>query len=517
MAIQKSDGFWGGGNIIGKLITASPFAKRPQSNNEFEQIANSLHPTLKARREQIGINLLGVDGGRRYVEARLSRFSAETKIEWEGGNRADGSKVTGRKDRSHNVPTLGRLVSKVNQYVFSEPPVRDGAEPDVIDSITNAGQSVDDLMKRVNRYVIAAGWCWLGVDAPDLPEGMILDAETKSRYKIRPYWKLYSPLDVVNWSISPTGFVNWCITQGHIMVDGGPRVGVNRVKVRILWEPGKVTVYNYSEDGKTITDSQSIDTKLDFVPLFPVGLISDEPMPFDDLESINRSIMDLESCNRENYFKAVYPQRYMPASAIENANQAYNKEGAEIGAAIVGLGYPILINPDDKEPGIIMPPADALKGMRDEITSLKGEMYETFGFALRHQTRQVESAEAKAWDHLDVEKVMRESAQRLEAAEKKAVEMSVAYDSEFPAWEPSYNTTFDIGDFTNEIQGIVMASAVSMPDSMARELRVKLLDRIDRIGARIEPEVREQILSDLSTWGPVADMQRIVNESMAGL
>jgi len=497
-SFRKGDSYWGGGNIKDpvKIAPGVDTATTPE-----EVIARRKNAILAARWDQLKINLLGLKGGRPYVEERLSRFSAESTMDWEGGKRPDGTTVTGRKDRSHNVPLLGRLATKVNQYVFSDLPNRDGADPEVLKKISSDGLTIDQFMANTSELLTSCGWCWISVDAPQLDPGTTFSKQDKADQNIRPYWNLWNPMQVVDWYINGAGVLEWLMTDTIDTDASQPLSKPSRKRVRRLWQPGKVIEFTFDGTKGAVTAGKVTELSLtDQVPFFPVGNVSPEPIGFDDLESINRTIMDLESCNRENFFKTVYAQMYLPASALQNVVQFFQVSAGEAADMVRGLGYPVMLNPDDAPPGLIMPDAAALKTIREEITELKAAMFETFGVTIRKQTKQVESAEAKAWDHQDIEAVMREYSSTLQDAEEKAVALSKAWDPDFKTWEPKYSTEFDVGDFGAEVQALVTMANVAMPDEMYKDLLRSLVDRKDQLGDKMTPERRKEVYEAIENF-----------------
>lgn len=463
-------------------------------------------PTLSKRELQLTINLLGLNGGRPYVDARLSRFAAETEIDWSGGTRPDGSESTGRLQQTHAFPYLGRINSKINQHVFNKEPVREGSDEDILKDITRDGRSINDIMREVSSYLLATKWCWIGVDAPMRKEdGEEFSIAEKEALKIRPYWQVYSPLDVLDWFFDEQGNLEWIKTQHLKYDDSNPATRPEPVRVVKLWEKGLVTEYTARKvRGKEVIEAEQFQLTLsDRIPFVLVGEISDKPTAFDDLESINRTIMDLGSVDRANFYNTNYPQLVLPSSVIQNAiNSNYATSATEAGKLIVGFKNPILVDKDDVTPSYLMPDSGGMGLLGERISTLRREMFEVVGLALENDSRQVESAEAKAWDFLDVAAVMKARAETLEDAERKAVAISKAWDAEFDEWEPVYNHDFDIGNFKDEISALVMAGNMPVPASVSREVVKKLVDRLDRIGAPIDKETKTIILEELNSWNP---------------
>ena len=173
--------------------------KRKQEEEKQPVVMVRRNPVYDARSWQMTVNTLALSGGREYVNERLSRYAGESRIDWEGGTRSDGTKVTGRRQQSHAFPYPRRIADKINQHVFSELPKREGANEDFLLDASADGKSVDDLMLIANDYLTSCGWCWIGVDMPSIPEGEQVSIAQKQADKIRPYWQIYSPLTVKDW------------------------------------------------------------------------------------------------------------------------------------------------------------------------------------------------------------------------------------------------------------------------------------------------------------------------------
>lgn len=498
--------------------TISGYNEMPDNPTPEEVIAFREHPAYSARKKQVTINMLGLAGGRPYVNARLSRFAGENEIDWIGGKRPDGSSATGRLQQTHSFPYLNRISTKINQYVFQEQPEREGGNADVIKDITRNGQSVNDLMREVSALIFATKWCWIGVDAPARKEdGAQYSQAEKDALKIRPYWQLYSPLDVMDWKFDERGELLWLKSKRVKYDDADPFSVPTPNTVISLWEKGKVTEYTVIEksdrryssgrriklEAEEIPLTNSMGAPLSVVPFVLCGDADAAPQPFDDLESINRSIMDLGSVDRANFFNASYPQLVLPASVMARSIQdGYAKSVTEVARLLIGFKYPITVEKDDQTPSYLMPDASAMAGLSDRIDRLKADLFEVVGLALEKNSRQVASAESKAWDNLDVSAVMTARAEQLEDIERKVLDVCLAWEAGFDVWEPKYNTNFDVGDFEAEIAALVAAGNMSLPAKVAQYITRKIVERVDRIGSRSDPEMLKELEDEISNWNP---------------
>ena len=408
-------------------------------SDPIKTLVTRKNEVLIARENQLEINLLGYHGGQPYIDARLSRFAAESDIDWNGGNRKDGSYVNGRKEMSYVVPYLDRIVTKIDQYVFGIIPNRTNLDTEIEQDITSNGESLNTLMAEVSSYLTVNGWCWLGVDAPAIPIDTQISQVDKSQNKIRPYAQVYSANQVVDWYISPDGTIQWLITETREYIAKNPLETPYYQLVRRLWEPGKVTKIIIDEDKNEHIVEEILLSYTDKVPFVLVGKPSKEPHMFDSLESINRTILDLCSANNANYYHTVYPQLVLPASVMDTVMSAYDVNAETATTMIKGFAYPILLNENDATPAYLMPDASSIGSMRSELDSLKNELYESVGLLLKKESKQVESAEAKRWDTLDLDMLIRARAEKLEEAEQKIAKIFNGWDSEIPEWDVVYN------------------------------------------------------------------------------
>ena len=122
--------------------------------------ASRRHRILDARASQLSRNLLVKDGGRPYIDDRLSRFPCESTLSWNG----DGDKVPSRPDRAFLINYASRIVTKIGQYVFGQDVIREGIDEAFEDDTTRTGRSVNEFMQDVDANYTAGQWAWIGID-----------------------------------------------------------------------------------------------------------------------------------------------------------------------------------------------------------------------------------------------------------------------------------------------------------------------------------------------------------------
>ena len=472
-----------------------------------EIVGTRKHIIMHAREEQLTINILGWHGGRPYIDTRLSRFAAESDTDWNGGKRGDFN-VSGRREQAHNLPYLARIIEKINQYTFGVLPDRDGADPKILADITRTGESLDKVMGEVNSYITATRWCWIKVDAPNTSDREVTEKE-KIDEKIRPYWSVMSPMSVVDWKMDDQGNMLWVLEEWENYEADDPRVLPTLTLMRTLWEPGKITDYELMVNDKSeeewVQKEEKEMEQMTEVPIFPVGDISALPHFFDDTEGTNRAIMNLGSCNYANFFRCVYPQMYLPASVLKTIMQSFKVTATKATDMILGYKYPIFVDPEDKEPGLLMPDAASIESIRKEITELVHEMFGTIGLIHQNQTTSAQSGISKEYDFQDIVGVVRERAGMLEDAEKKAIKLSKMWDPEFKEWDPKYNRKVSVGTAKDVIDSIVAGNNIDMPSELKKLALQKWFEHLKTLGnGRIPDDAQEAILEAIAEWEETA-------------
>jgi hypothetical protein len=208
------------------------------------------------------------------------------------------------------------------------------------------------------------------------------------------------------------------------------------------------------------------------VPFVPVGLLADAPWWFDDVERIQRSLLDMHSAKDTAIHKAVFPLLVVPES-MQRAMQI-EQLSSDQARVKIGLGHPISEAAD--ESGItrwLSGTTVDLAFIRQEIDRLADELFRIVGLAMSvPESRQVASAEAKQWDHLDPEAVLRERATLLEEAEHKVVELTAAVGGPtFRPYTPVYGKQFDVSDFEADLRAIASAGGMSLPPKAEKLLQ----------------------------------------------
>jgi len=488
---------------------------------QSDKRATREHLILTDRKTQIQRNLMADAGGGPYINDRLTRFPSESKLSWEGSS--DGT-IRSRKERAFLINYAGRVTTKIIQYVFSQGVARDGIDAVFRKDATKTGMTIDNLMKQVGRNQIAGQWSWIGIDrgtpgidpATGKPGRRSVAARKQAGDRI--FWTHWRADEVVDWCFNSDGTLKWLITQTDEYDNADPAGDPETRRVRTLWEEGEgVRMFMKPGTSTDIEREEEFKLSAKVVPFVLHGRPSTAPHWFDDVERIQASMLNLESAHHENLIKAVFPQLIIPSSLIRELMAMSSRTFDEALEMVRGIEFPMMEPTEDKGlTRLIMPNAADMKAIPDELKRRRGELFEVVGQALRGtDTKQVQSADSKAWDHQDVEASLADNAEELEESETKAVDISRQLDTTFDDYVPSYPRQFDLPDLENDWRILTeMENTSNLPETILRaiaKVKVKVLDKVYHLDETTLEEANQEI-DDMD----FADLQAMVTAPLPG-
>jgi hypothetical protein len=475
-------------------------------------LATRTHKTLADRLDAIRINLLAHAGGPAYITERLCRWPSEADVDYFGDQPNTNTQLAATYLNNGQLKTIGRLqraflnnyarriTCKINQYVFQGAPTRTGIDPAWAIDVTQTGASINQFMDQVSELLTVCRWCWIGVDRP-AAVGPRSKADVE-RSGDRVYWQLYDPTEIVDWNFDAHGKLTWLLLERSEYTNTDPRVEAAEQTVRYLYEPGRVTRMPFADDQETFVEMTETPTGYTGIPFTLVGNATSASWWFDDVERIQRSIMDLHSSLDTSIFKSVFPVLVVSQTFSDSLRS--DKIDANAARRKIGTGNPIVESAE--ESGItrwLSGTATDLKFIRDEIDRRQSDLYDTVGLAMKTpESRQVASAEAKAWDHLDTEAVLAERAGILEEAEQRSVELSSLFGGAiFKPYKVSYQRRFDLSDFAADIKAITEAGALNLPPEAEKMLAKAAMRSAGKRFSNTPQEI-DAVMKAIDTYEP---------------
>jgi hypothetical protein len=358
-----------------------------------------LHPYLTARLVQLNLNSLVLNGGREYIDTRLSRFPAESDIDFLGLSDSDAATLQtqpcdGRKARAFVPNHAGRISDKINQYVFQTPVTRESIDPFFAMDVSATGESITQFMSRASTVLTGHGWGWVCVDRTTGSPGETI--QSRKQRGDRLFWKILHPQSVINWQFDSSGRLLWAVVKEAVSIQETPfsdRTNEDRV---FVWEPGFISTYD--EKGNALEEKKP--TGYPEIPLACFGQPSPLPWWFDSVEACMKTILDKQSALDTAIYKSVFPLLVLPVSVQENARLDGVAE-TDVQKTVrlkIGMCNPVTEKPDEKSiTRYVTGQTTDLKFIREEIMASMNELYETVGLALKTESKAAQSGEAKAW------------------------------------------------------------------------------------------------------------------------
>jgi len=467
-----------------------------------EIIATRVNKTLTARRDQILLNIAAWKGGRPYIEQRLWRAPNESDLSWSGTSGSSGFNSAGRVQRAALVNDAGRVVSKITQYLFKQPAERTGIDEEWAADVTGSGISVLNFWIDVSERLTAGQWLWLQADRMPQP----VDPETgmprprtlleKQLDKDIVRWSVWPCYAVPDWSFAPDGKLRWLITEGVTIDDSDPSVKAEEKRVRTLWTKTAtgVEISQYAIDkGKTanisLIQEPTVVPGMDEIPFVLVGTPSVDPWWFDDVESLQAQMLNLDSLQFENLVRTVFPQLVIGETMLASLEmKLVERVGATNGQRMMecvrevirGLDSPMVESANEK--GItrfIQPAHGDQQTLPGDIDRKRKFLFQMVGLSLfNNETRQIQTAESKQFDQLDTESTLKHRANILQDSENRLIALSKAIDPSFAGYNPMWPTSFDVLDAQAATTAISMLSNIPDLTISMRKLVLKLVLRL---------------------------------------
>jgi hypothetical protein len=164
--------------------------------------------------------------------------------------------------------------------------------------------------------------------------------------------------------------------------------------------------------------------------------------------------------------------------------------GTSNGAAVVelarelvrGLDIPIIEGGDEK--GVtrfLTPNTTDLAFIPNEITRKRAELFSSVGLDLfNREARQMESAESKAFNQLDINSTLGNRARVLQEAEVRLIAASKLIDSAFQTYVPVWPDNFSVIDKLGDAQTLKALSDVAVTEEQKAKVAVLVDKTLDK-------------------------------------
>lgn len=459
----------------------------------LDYIFSRKHPFYEAQSAIWTRALSSYAGGVKYIQQALIKHVSEIDLEF-----------IERKLRAYYFNYPRKIAKLITQYVLSQSPTREGSDSDLVADFDRSGLNTNEVMRQFSTMLNVFGVAWLCVDMPTF-EGE-LSKEQELLQRIRPYCYALSPLSVVDWCYAADGKLSWVLTQGENVDNSDPMKQPVKETVRCLWTRNDMTVFARVGDAGAVAVKSQIEHGLGVVPFIRVEEVDGYGINanhwFEDVVRISDAILNNESEAQMNIVKQMFGLLVISEAFYRSGNKPSEASGESEASESLShvIARSAAIYETEQEKGItryVSPTGTETSTIRSENQNLRRELFDVIGLAIQKDSKAIETAEAKAWDHQNIEQFLATRADILEQSEKQAWELMAMWQPLIQVPDVVYNRNFAVLDLRDAIGALLEISSLSVDSpEFQREVNrtgITLLNRIRQIPQDRQDTINKEI------------------------
>lgn len=369
-----------------------------------------------------------------------------------------------------------------------------------IKDVDGAGAHADTFFLHQNENSAAMGVYFVVVDSPLKPEDVkTKEDEINAGLNIRPHFVPVSPLDVIAWGHDGQTLTFVVIKESlvELKAQDNPFEGYNqpiqyKIWYRDRWETYRLTTEADGKQGLSMHDSGN--HKCGAVPIIPCYFSKKYEMTgescFNDVLSLIQRIYNLENSLDKQLFDTAFPQQEFSGFEPE-----------EIKNYIKSSSNGLVARDPNAHSRFVEPSGKSYEAISNKISSDEKSIREIVLRMLRPESKQVESADSKKLDKLQLDSILAVFSRSCEEFEINCWKMAGRWmglsEGELNQIEIKYNDDFDVEKLSDEM--IKMLS-----DMVAKkQLSLSTFWEILKVGEMPLP----------ADFDPVEEQAKIENES----
>lgn len=314
------------------------------------------------------------------------------------------------------------VIDIYTNHLFKEPVLENFESiKDIVDEIRNnvdmKGSSLDEFRKQCAEMAQEYGHYFVVIDSPNYDPNSILTKMDQIEKRAYPYFSLYDPQSVINWSLDAFGNPYWVLLREPEDTNIDPMSFDKKASYKCkykLWTRKEWFLYDY--------DYNLIDSGVHNLGVVPIvcgyNKKSKKELAFlgiselADISFIARDIYN--SCSE---LKQILRDQTFAILALQGTSQEYDE-------LVVGTSKAILYPQDRNAPQYVSPSAENAKNYFDHIDRQVTKIYqlakiEGGSASFNGQSATMQSGTSKAWDFNQTNSSLSDKAANLEDAENK--------------------------------------------------------------------------------------------------
>lgn len=393
------------------------------------------------------------------------------------------------------APYARRIVNTFVNYVTRETPERKGDEAyrDLYSDVNMRGMDMTAFVRHCLTMQRVLGEFNVLIDMPAIKTTPL------SRYDevfqgIRPYAVALMPQNIVDWSVGANNRYEWVLLETSWIVSSVAAEKPYTHTRRTYYDAQYWQVYDKDERGQweliesgqhpcgEVPIARIATNNYDFNPETPESW-------FYDLADMNREIYNLDSIDVENFHNQSHGQLILPMDAASGAQE----QGRRASASEAWTETP-------EENGIsryIQTTGVEHTSIKDKTQDRREEMFRLAGLYHRVQTRQIETADAKKWDHQEMNQFLAAFAETAELTEKEIVRVAGLWRGVKDATvDVTYKKDYSIDDLETMVAAVLDLNTVGFASETGRKEALKRI-YVELIGKHVDDATLQKIRDEI--------------------
>lgn len=431
-------------------------------------------------------------GGSEYIQNSLIRHISEIDIEF-----------AERLKRAYYFNYPRRIAQLITQYIFATEPQRINADSELLEDFSRTGARTGDVMRQFSTLLNIFGKAVILVEMPFFEGEM--DFERRKKERIRPFAKALSPLDAVDYAYGSDGKLDWLIIEEEHLYKSDIFEPEYRVRRRKVFTRDEFMLLEKQSAASPVRCLLRRKHDLGIVPAIIAGDIDGTEINgghyFEDIVRISDAILNNESEAQMNMIKQMFGLLVISDSFARGTvavNLPENNAGQQKFSHVIARSAAIWETPEEKGTSRYISPGGAdTRCIREENLALKKELFDLVGMAAQNESRLLQSADSKAWDHHHVSQFLSAKAELLEQCEAAVWDIMRLYDKSLEKVRVSYNRDFSVTNLESSIRALLDLDKFTNSPTYHQEVAATALFLLEKL-KKIDHSVKEDIFKELA-------------------
>lgn len=455
---------------------------------DYSYLFRRQHPEYQRNRQCWERCQQAYSGGADYIARALIQHVSEIDLEY-----------AERLNRAYYFNYPRKIARIITQYILASDPVRLNADAELVEDFSRNGLRVNEIMRQFSTMLNVYGAAWMLVEMPRFSGSV--DPLRRRSENIRPYVVTLSPLAVVDWAEGTDGKLDWALIEENFFDNSNVYAPPRTARRRRLWTRNSWQLFEEENSVVKLVDEGTHD--LGCLPLIHVVEADGYGMHcghwFEDAVRISDAILNNESEAQMNVIKQMFGLLVISENFARGSRPARISGNSGESKFSHVLARSAAVWESSEESGItryISPNGVPANAIRNENSQLKNELFDVVGLTITRETREIQSAESKAWDHQQLCQFLLNRVDMLEQTELAAWQLMNKYDPAVTIPHLAYNRDFAIVDLRETVAGLLELRNIEAGNEYQKEIARTAAGLLNRF-QKTDPQVQQIIYNEI--------------------